>query len=524
MRSIHALAFLLAAAAPLLSQGIIYTIPGSSISGSNIGDEFGKSVGTGNFNGDGFDDIVVGIPMFDPGSGTDAGKVAVYSGKNGTPLFEVDGSAAGDNFGWSVSCSVGDVDFDGYSEIVVGAPLHDTGGLDAGRAYVISGQSGATLFAFDGFAAGVHHGWSVSGAGDINLDGHPDILVGAPLHDTGGLDAGRAYVYSGKDSSTLHTFDGITAGDNFGWSVSCVGDINLDSYSDVAVGAPMASPSSLLNAGQAYVFWNLQGAAAFTSRDGFATGDNFGWSVSTGDTNGDAYPDLMVGAPCTDPSSINDAGSVYVYETVANLIPVPLTPTAQYDGLAVDDAFGRAICGIGDVDNDGDCDLIVGAPDDHVCVQEGRLFVISGSKRTLVADTHLLSVGVANSQIMTIDAGIANALKSYWLFTGFAASGSSPGVTMAPGVVIPLNQPDPLTSFVIGLTQLGGGAPVFAAWKGALTGVGKASPSLNTFGPTPAPLGITLHHAALVYTSNGCGAGCDTFQLATNWVPMTTAP
>ncbi len=149
--------------------------------------------------------------------------------------------------------------------------------------------------------------------------------------------------------------------------------------------------------------------------------------------------------------------------------------------------------------------------------------VLSGTPLSLTADKHELSLGVSNSQTMTIRAGISNALKSYWLFTGFAATVGTP-VTMAPGVTIPLNQPDPLTSFVITLTQLGGGAPTFVGWKSTLDGFGEASPQLSTFGPTPAPVGITLHHAALVYTPNGCGVGCDTFQLATNWVPMSTIP
>ncbi len=157
-------------------------------------------------------------------------------------------------------------------------------------------------------------------------------------------------------------------------------------------------------------------------------------------------------------------------------------------------------------------------------VTVGRVYAVSGTSLSLTADSHTLSVTTANSQTMTIDAGVPNAGKNYWLFTGFAAIGDTPGVIMAPGVVIPLNQPDPLTSFVIGLTQLGGGAPTFMSWKSTLDVFGVASPSLNTFGPVPVAVGVTLHHAALVYTSNGCGAGCDTFQLATNWVPMTTTP
>ncbi len=143
---------------------------------------------------------------------------------------------------------------------------------------------------------------------------------------------------------------------------------------------------------------------------------------------------------------------------------------------------------------------------------------------TLSADTNVMSVSAASTQNLILCAGKANALKNYWVFTGFAASGDIPGVTFAPGVVLPLNQPDPLTGIVASLTQLGGGAPTFVGWKGLLNVDGEASASMNIIGPVPVPIGVTIRHAALVYTSNGCGFGCDTFQLATNWVPMTTVP
>ncbi len=230
----------------------------------------------------------------------------------------------------------------------------------------------------------------------------------------------------------------------------------------------------------------------------------------------------------SDTVSVTVTGSPLSLRRFSFSQPVPLASSATHVLEVVHTggvgSLGVLLTGSGGNTYAGGRAIYNGAPiaGDDFWFREGRTPV--DKHCTLTADKYHLSLSVANSQTMTIDAGVVNAGKNYWLFTGFAASGDVPGVVMAPGVVIPLNQPDPLTSFVIGITQLGGGAPTFAGWKSTLDGAGKATPSLNTFGPTPTPLGITLHHAALVYTANGCGVGCDTFQLATNWVPMTTAP
>ncbi len=334
---------------------------------------------------------------------------------------------------------------------------------------------------------------NVSGAGDVNVDGYDDVITGSNRYDvdpfgpdgtpgTGdetSSNEGRVRLFSGKDGSTLLSFVGENPGDSMAANVSGAGDLNLDGTLDFAAWAS-------------------------------------GW---------DADPDGTPGSG----DEKSSAGRVYALSGK----DASILWTSQ--GSNVIDKHGVALSDAGDVNLDGAQDLIVsesrydsdpdGTPstgDEEL--SNGRIRVISSVPLSLTADAHELSLSVANSQTMTIDAGVGNAGGNYWLFTGFAASGDTPGVTMAPGVVIPLNQPDPLTSFVIGLTQLGGGAPTFAGWKSTLDGAGQASPSLNTFGPTPAPLGVTLHHAALVYTSNGCGTGCDTFQLATNWVPMTTTP
>ncbi len=134
-----------------------------------------------------------------------------------------------------------------------------------------------------------------------------------------------------------------------------------------------------------------------------------------------------------------------------------------------------------------------------------------------------MSVGAASVQNLNMDAGSVYALANYWIFTNLAASGTSPGVTVAPGVTIPLN-PDFVTAFIGELTQLGGGAPNLVGWKGSLNASGQGSAQIQTFGPVPVLVGTKVNHAALIYTTDGCGAGCDTYQFATNWVPMTTAP
>ncbi len=505
-----------------------------TVDAENAGDELGWSIsGAGDVNGDLFSDVVVGATGWDADQlGPDGtlntaddvrgnGRAYVFSGKDGSTLLTKDGEVggvflccgglgfdSGDGFGYSVS-GAGDVNFDGFSDIGVGARLHtaDPDGTPAtgdeisgsGRVYVYSGKDGSTLWGrygenmFDGL------GISMINTGDVDGDTYSDIAVGTIGHDAdpdgtpGNGDeisnAGRVYVYSGKDGSTLHTFDGEGDSDFLGFFLGGlgVGDINGDGYSDIGACAPNWDANPLgpdgtagtagtgdesENNGRLYVYSGKDGTTLFQI-DGGQAGEGLGTVSGAGDINGDGTLDIVAGAI-----------------------------TYDVDPLGPDGTDGNA----DDVDSNG------------------RIYVISGTPLSLTADKHLLSLSVANAQTMTIDAGVVNAGKNYWLFTGFAASGDTPGVVMAPGVVIPLNQPDPLTSFVIGLTQLGGGAPTFTAWKSTLDIAGKGTPSLNTFGPTPAPLGVTLHHAALVYTADGCGLGCDTFQLATNWVPMTTTP
>jgi hypothetical protein len=168
------------------------------------------------------------------------------------------GEATEDGLGYSVS-GAGDVNNDGYDDVVVGAGWNDDNGIEAGKAYVYYGGAGmdsSSDASFKGVAAGDHLGWSVSGAGDVNKDGFDDIILGANLNSAGGTWAGQAYIcYGGKnmDNTTDATFTGAAADDRLGNSVSSAGDMNNDGYDYVIVGAYCCDGGGT-DSGRAYIY------------------------------------------------------------------------------------------------------------------------------------------------------------------------------------------------------------------------------------------------------------------------------
>jgi len=369
-------AFLLAAApsAPTVGGGQRLA---RRLDGQAAGAEMGRSVSNaGDMDGDGSDDLLVGAPFADPGGLSFAGSAFVFSGATGAPLFRFDGRAAGDVFGRSVA-GAGDVDGDGFGDLIVGSEWADPNGLtNAGSAFVFSGATGVLLHRFDGLAAHDLFGGSVAGAGDVDGDGFDDLVVGAPGADPGGLSlAGSATVFSGASGVPLLRFDGLAAGDTLGSSVAGAGDVDGDGFPDLIVGAPSADPGGNPNAGSAFVF-SGQGGALLLRLDGQADSDLFGTSVAgAGDLDGDGLGDPLVGAPYSDPFGIGDSGSAVVFSGADG------TRLFQFDGEAPGELLGSSVSGAGDLDGDGRPDVLAGAPgaDPQGRIEAGSIRGFSGA-------------------------------------------------------------------------------------------------------------------------------------------------
>ncbi len=345
------------------------------LAGEDAWDQAGRSVaGAGDVNGDGYDDILIGAPENCDG-GTDAGKsYLLYGPLEGflAPDASFVGQYEDDQSGMSVA-SAGDVNGDGYDDILIGAPENGDGGYKAGKAYLLYGPLYGTIdlstadAAFLGEDTNDHAGWSVSAAGDVDLDGHDDVLIGAPYNDDGGGSAGQAYlvlgpIYGDVDLSyTDASFPGEDSSDYAGRAMDAAGDVNGDGYPDILIGA-YHNDDGGSGAGKAYVMYGPFGgvhplSAADASFIGEVSNDAAGRAVaSAGDVNGDGYDDILVGAYDND-AGADDAGKAYLIYGPPGCAAVPWVD-ADGDGHAPP-AQGGDDC------DDGDPSVHPGADEIH---------------------------------------------------------------------------------------------------------------------------------------------------------------
>jgi hypothetical protein len=336
----------------------------ASYTGEAANDNYGTAVsGAADVNGDGYDDVLVGAFTNSAGA-FNAGRVYIYYGgavTNATADVVMTGGANNDHLGCSLDAA-GDVNGDGYDDVIAGA---DYAGTDhEGRAYIYYGGAGMDNIADVTLAGAVNQdsfGSSVSGAGDVNGDGYDDVLVGAPYNRAGGNDAGRAYIYyggPGMDAIADVVLTGAAAEEHFGFSVAGAGDVDGDGYGDVMVGA-YGNKAHGDYTGRAYLF--LGGASMDSAADvtftGAAWNDYFGMVAGAGDVNGDGYDDVVVGAAGNDAGGI-DAGRAYIYFGGSGL---DSASDVTLTGAAASNYFGATVSGAGDVDGDGYDDVIVGA-------------------------------------------------------------------------------------------------------------------------------------------------------------------
>ncbi len=342
-------------------------------------------------NADGRSDLVIGAKGHDSVS-PNAGRVYVFPGgpdltRDTRPSLTLDGEAENDFFGQSVS-SRGDLNGDGVCDLAVGAPFSTQ---QTGRAYVFLGGASASTrpsSTLSGAAPGADFGRSVAIVGDVNGDGFDDLLVGASSALAGGAPSGRAYLYLGGepfDTTADLTLDGGATGDQFGRVVAAAGDVNGDGFADFLVGAPRADAMGAADSGAVYLYLGgttPDGTADLVVR-GTTMDDVLGASLSPGgDIQGDGYADFLVGSP----QRMQSAGSVYVFAGSPTVSATPQRTLTGTVGAGPGESLGRAVAGAGDVNGDGFDDVLVGSPFFTVNgeLAAGRVFLHLGGPSGLV--------------------------------------------------------------------------------------------------------------------------------------------
>ena len=475
---------------------------GFVLQGDSDGDKAGFAVSTaGDVNGDGFDDFIVGA-YGDADGGDSAGSTYVIFGGTssfGTEVggrrvldltnlsasegFVIQGDAADDDSGKSASAA-GDVNGDGFDDLLIGAQGGSDGGGVAGEAYIVFGGAGSfgvdvggrqvldlsTLSAAQGFIvqgdeAGDRAGFAVAAAGDMNGDGVADFILTAPSGNGDGPFTGEAYVIFGGtgsfgtdvggrqviDLTTLSAAQGfIVQGDESfdqaGWSASSAGDINGDGFDDVVVGAPYAG-----SAGEAYVIFGGAGSfgtdvggrqvidvTGLTASQGFVVqgetlNDGAGVGVSSaGDVNGDGFDDLIVGARGGDDGGFT-AGEAYVIfggasgfgtdvggRQVLDLTDLDAAKGFIVQGDAAYDYAGLVVSSAGDINGDGIDDLIVGA---NLGDDGGNA---AGEAYVVFGSTGGFGVDVGGRQVVDLTALAAD--------EGFIVQGAAAGDNVGQGI------------------------------------------------------------------------------------------
>ena len=330
-------------------------------------------------DGDGRDDLVCGAPSASAGGFNAVGELALFSSATGERIATISGTAAGGRFGQSVR-QTGDLNGDGYPELLVGEP-GSTGACVGGRLVLLDGVTLSRLSSLPGPVAMARLGERLVVLDDLNGDGVPELAASAPGY-TLGVDAGvgAVLIVDPVSLTTLRTLTGQFPYDAFGTGLGTLPDLNGDGRRELVVGSPGFDPPGLTGAGLVQVINPLNGVT-LRAFPGQSASDGLGFTCDgLPDANGDLVPDLIAGAPSAAPGGTPLAGKGVLLSGSDG------TVLATHAGAFSSDSFGMAVCGLGDLDQDGFGDYACGSPYARAAglSAAGRMLVFSGATATLL--------------------------------------------------------------------------------------------------------------------------------------------
>ncbi len=385
-----------------------------SITGPLNGDLFGWRVAAaGDVNGDGIPDFCVSAPFFHQGAGLSKGRVSMHSGADGALMWSKAGAVQSAVLGFELT-TVGDIDGDGAREVVAGAPFAGNG-----SAFVWSGKTGNLLHTFTGAATNDSCGYSIATGGDFDGDGVEDIAVASYGADVAGPDAGEVIVYSSATFAVIATIDPPAGDVESGAGLAFLGDVDGDQRDELAIGsrvAPESVPGRVraygltgatptvrytipsctmgppldgnrlaggqdvdhdgvndllageLSPGQASLFSAATGALIRVYTNG--GNDSFGSARLVPDQDGDGTPDVLVGARGDDVGATN-GGRVSLFSGASHAV------LQQFTCTAANSSFGAGADLLGDVNQDGVAEIVVGAMGSQPLNTKGKAFVLT---------------------------------------------------------------------------------------------------------------------------------------------------